>query len=192
MHARGCVPPRPAVDLLLAVPRPKVMRRLWAQIAALGVGQIILTNAGKVERNYFDTHILSREDLPAPADRGAAAGARHAAAGRIDSPSVQDPDRGRVWTLFPPGFASSRIPPPRRRSATPLRANTRTADAARGRTGRRVECLRTRRCSQRTDSRPAGMGPRTLRTDTGVRRAARACDFRLSRQISTDHQIAEI
>lgn len=53
------VPPRPRIDLLLAVPRPKVMRRLWAQIAALGVGQIILTNAEKVERNYFDTHILA-------------------------------------------------------------------------------------------------------------------------------------
>ena len=37
------------------------MRRLWAQIAALGVGRIILTNAEKVERNYFDTHILSPE-----------------------------------------------------------------------------------------------------------------------------------
>ena len=52
-------PPRPAIDLLLAAPRPKVMRRLWAQIAALGVGQIILTNAEKVERNYFDTHMLA-------------------------------------------------------------------------------------------------------------------------------------
>jgi RsmE family RNA methyltransferase len=51
-------PPPPAIDLLLAVPRPKVMRRLWAQIAALGVGRIILTNAEKVERNYFDTHML--------------------------------------------------------------------------------------------------------------------------------------
>jgi RsmE family RNA methyltransferase len=55
------IAPRPPIDLLLAVPRPKVMRRLWAQIAALGVGQIILTNAEKVERNYFDTHILSPE-----------------------------------------------------------------------------------------------------------------------------------
>ena len=55
------IPPRPRIDLLLAVPRPKVMRRLWAQIAALGVGRIILTNAEKVERNYFDTHILSPE-----------------------------------------------------------------------------------------------------------------------------------
>ena len=53
------VPARPAVDLILALPRPKVMRRLWAQIAALGVGQIILTNADRVERNYFDTHVLT-------------------------------------------------------------------------------------------------------------------------------------
>jgi RsmE family RNA methyltransferase len=53
------VPPRPRVDLLLALPRPKVMRRLWAQLAALGVGRIMLTNAERVERNYFDTHVLS-------------------------------------------------------------------------------------------------------------------------------------
>jgi 16S rRNA (uracil1498-N3)-methyltransferase len=55
----GEPPPRPPIDLLLALPRPKVMRRLWAQLAALGVGQIILTNAARVERNYFDTHVLS-------------------------------------------------------------------------------------------------------------------------------------
>lgn len=54
----GVVPTRPQVDVLLALPRPKVMRRLWAQLAALGVGQIILTNAGRVERNYFDSHVL--------------------------------------------------------------------------------------------------------------------------------------
>jgi len=53
------IPPRPRVDVLLAVPRPKVMRRLWAQLAALGVGRIILTNAECVERQYFDTHILA-------------------------------------------------------------------------------------------------------------------------------------
>jgi RsmE family RNA methyltransferase len=35
------------------------MRRLWAQLAALGVGQIILTNAERVERHYFDTHVLT-------------------------------------------------------------------------------------------------------------------------------------
>lgn len=55
------IPSVPPVDLLLALPRPKVMRRLWAQLAALGVGRIILTNAERVERDYFDTHILRPE-----------------------------------------------------------------------------------------------------------------------------------
>ena len=55
----AAVVPRPRIDVLLALPRPKVMRRLWAQIAALGVGQIILTNAERVERQYFDTHVIA-------------------------------------------------------------------------------------------------------------------------------------
>ena len=54
-------PPRPRIDLLLALPRPKVMKRLWAQLAALGVGRIILTRAAQVERAYFDTHWLQPE-----------------------------------------------------------------------------------------------------------------------------------
>jgi 16S rRNA (uracil1498-N3)-methyltransferase len=52
-------PPRPRVDVLLALPRPKVLRRLWAQLAALGAGRIMLTNAERVERNYFDTHVIT-------------------------------------------------------------------------------------------------------------------------------------
>lgn len=52
------VPEPPAVDLLLAVPRPKVLNRLWAQLAAMGVGRVMLTNAERVERPYFDTHVL--------------------------------------------------------------------------------------------------------------------------------------
>lgn len=51
-------PPRPRLDLLLAMPRPKVMKRLWAQLAALGVGRIVLLRAEKVERYYFDSHVL--------------------------------------------------------------------------------------------------------------------------------------
>lgn len=55
------LPVAPVIDVLLAVPRPKVMRRLWAQLASLGVGRIVLTNAEKVERNYFATHWLNEE-----------------------------------------------------------------------------------------------------------------------------------
>ena len=50
--------PEPWIDLLLALPRPKALGRLWAQLAALGVGRIILINAARVERCYFDTHWL--------------------------------------------------------------------------------------------------------------------------------------
>lgn len=50
------VTPHPWVDLLLAVPRPKVLKRLWAQLAALGVGRIVLLAAARVERDYFATH----------------------------------------------------------------------------------------------------------------------------------------
>jgi RsmE family RNA methyltransferase len=56
---RDTIPPRPRVDLLLALPRPKVMRRLWSQLAAMGVGQIMLTDAERVERDYFGTHVLA-------------------------------------------------------------------------------------------------------------------------------------
>ena len=54
-------PPRSSVDLLLALPRPKVLRRLFRAVATLGVDRLMLTNACKTERNYFDTHFLRPE-----------------------------------------------------------------------------------------------------------------------------------
>ena len=69
--------PCPRVDLLLAVPRPKAMKRLWAQLAAVGVRRILLTNAENVERFYFDSHVVTastylpllREGLMPPSSR---------------------------------------------------------------------------------------------------------------------------
>lgn len=54
----ACEPDMPAVDLLLALPRPKTMKRLWAPLASLGVSRIFITNAAKVPRAYFETHWL--------------------------------------------------------------------------------------------------------------------------------------
>lgn len=48
----------PAFDLILAAPRPKVLKRLWAQLAALGAGRIVITNAFKVEKCYFESQWL--------------------------------------------------------------------------------------------------------------------------------------
>ena len=57
----GDAPEVPRLELLLAVPRPKVLNRLWPQLAALGVGRIVLTNAARVERCYFDSHVLRNQ-----------------------------------------------------------------------------------------------------------------------------------
>jgi len=53
-------PPLPPtrVHLLLALPRPKVLKRLWPLLTAAGFGRVVLVNAAKVERCYFDTHWL--------------------------------------------------------------------------------------------------------------------------------------
>lgn len=48
----------PWVDLLLAAPRPKALKRLWPQLAALGVGRIVVLNAFKVEKCYFSSQWL--------------------------------------------------------------------------------------------------------------------------------------
>ncbi len=45
-----------ALELILALPRPKVLKRLWAPLASFGLSRLTLVNAAKVERNYFDTH----------------------------------------------------------------------------------------------------------------------------------------
>jgi RsmE family RNA methyltransferase len=60
-HFAASLPALPPTDLLLALPRPKVMKRLWAPLAALGVGRIAIVKAAKVERNYFATHWLQPE-----------------------------------------------------------------------------------------------------------------------------------
>lgn len=53
----SAAPPPSGLNLLLALPRPKVLKRLWAPLASLGLDRILLTNAAKVERHY-DTHWL--------------------------------------------------------------------------------------------------------------------------------------
>jgi len=52
-------PPRPGVDLLLAMPRPKAVRRVLAAVASLGVDRLVLLNAARVEKSYFDSKVLA-------------------------------------------------------------------------------------------------------------------------------------
>ncbi|KAK9815573.1 hypothetical protein WJX72_006074 [[Myrmecia] bisecta] len=50
--------PASRVDLLLAMPRPRVMKRLWTHLATLGMGTILITGAQRVEKVYFSSRAL--------------------------------------------------------------------------------------------------------------------------------------
>jgi RsmE family RNA methyltransferase len=159
------IPRRPNVDLLLAVPRPKVMRRLWAQIAALGVGQIILTNAEKVERNYFDTHILAPETYRPLLIEGL----QQARDTRLPAVSIHRQFRVLIEDQLDALFGRGRRVVADPSAATPLTDVARSSAEGRmllaigpegGWNAFELELLRAH------GFQPAGMGPRTLRTDT--------------------------
>ena len=157
-------PPRPRVDVLLALPRPKVLRRLWAQFAALGVGQIILTNASRVERDYFDTHVLT-EACYRPL---LIEGLQQAQDTRVPLVSVHRQFRilveDRLDDLFRTGV---------RLVADPS-GSTSIANALAGRDGRVLLAIGPEggwndfelRLLETRGFTPVGLGPRTLRVDT--------------------------
>lgn len=53
----------PKVSLLLALPRPLQLGRILPMIAQLGVDQLILTNAKKVPKDYFGSHIFRKPNV---------------------------------------------------------------------------------------------------------------------------------
>ena len=53
---------QPWIDLILAPPRPRVMKRLIPQFAALGVGKIFLVGAKKVEKDFWGATLLKEEN----------------------------------------------------------------------------------------------------------------------------------
>ncbi|MBK7864667.1 MAG: 16S rRNA (uracil(1498)-N(3))-methyltransferase [Archangiaceae bacterium] len=56
-------PPRAGVDLLLAIPRPKALKKVLPAVASLGVDRVVLLNAARVEKSYFDSKVLVPEFL---------------------------------------------------------------------------------------------------------------------------------
>lgn len=55
-------PPKPFIDLILALPRPIMLKRILSQVTALGVGAIHLINANRVEKSFWEAGILQSEE----------------------------------------------------------------------------------------------------------------------------------
>lgn len=80
----------PPVDLVLALPRPKALRRILRLVAAMGVRRLTLVNAWRVEKSYFSSPVLE----PAAIERELLLGAEQGATARL--PEV------RIERLFVP------------------------------------------------------------------------------------------
>jgi 16S rRNA (uracil1498-N3)-methyltransferase len=58
-------PRRSPVDLLLALPRPKILRKVLQAAAAMGIGRLDLVGSYRVEKSYFSSPVVSRAGLEA-------------------------------------------------------------------------------------------------------------------------------
>ncbi len=57
-------PPKPLpVNLILALPRPKMLKRILQTVATLGVKKIYLINSYRVEKSYWQTPLLEHEAI---------------------------------------------------------------------------------------------------------------------------------
>ncbi|WP_428267776.1 16S rRNA (uracil(1498)-N(3))-methyltransferase [Haliangium sp.] len=63
VRTEGPAPAPPAVDLILAVPRPKALPRVIETAAAMGVGRIDLVNAWRVDKSYLHARQLAPDLL---------------------------------------------------------------------------------------------------------------------------------
>ena len=55
-------PPKLNLTVVLALPRPKVLRRLIMDMTALGVNDIILINSYRTQKSYWQSPMLTRLD----------------------------------------------------------------------------------------------------------------------------------
>jgi RsmE family RNA methyltransferase len=75
IESMGAPEPAPPTSLIVAVPRPKVIPRLVAAVASLGVSRLDLTRSWRVEKSYLGSPALSPAALEAAARAGCEQGA---------------------------------------------------------------------------------------------------------------------
>jgi len=58
-------PQKHPVKLILALPRPKMLRRILRTVAELGISELHLINSYRVEKSYWQTPVLERDQTQA-------------------------------------------------------------------------------------------------------------------------------
>lgn len=159
-------PPRALVDLVLAVPRPKSLVKLWPEIAALGVDRVVLLRTWRVGKPYLTARALDPA-VYRPLLREGMMQAKTTREPRVSFEPLFKPwaeDRARDFV----GDALALVAHP---SASSRLADTRVGPDRRvvlavgpegGLLPYEVEAL------QRAGFAPVSMGERTLRVETAV------------------------
>lgn len=111
----------PWVDLILAPPRPRVLKRLLPQLATMGVGRIVLVGARKVEKDFWGATLLKTENYRPLLVEGLMQ------AGTSILPTIET---RRNWGRFLSDELETMFPSPRRLVAHPYAANSTAAHVA--------------------------------------------------------------
>jgi 16S rRNA (uracil1498-N3)-methyltransferase len=108
----GEPPPPSPVSLVLALPRPKILRKVLQAVASMGVKRLALVGTYRVEKSYFSSPLLAPEAIEAELRLGLEQGkdTRPPAVSlhRHFKPFVEDDLDG----LFPPGAAARLVAHP--------------------------------------------------------------------------------
>lgn len=160
-------PPPSAVALLLALPRPKMLRRILQAVAALGVKRLALVGSYRVERSYFASPFVRpdaiRAELVLGLEQGRDTVLPRVTVRRLFKPFLED----ELDALFPAPerFLAHPSAAGRLESSPPAAAGS-TATLAVGPeggwTGYEAERLVEK------GFRPVTLGPRPLRVDAAV------------------------
>jgi 16S rRNA U1498 N3-methylase RsmE len=76
-------PAKLPLTLVLALPRPKMLRRVFQTVATMGVPKVMLVNSYRVEKSFWQTPFLEPEAIREQPDPRPGTGPRHRAAGVI-------------------------------------------------------------------------------------------------------------
>jgi 16S rRNA (uracil1498-N3)-methyltransferase len=87
-------PPPSPVSLLLALPRPKILRKVLAAVASMGVKRLVLVGSFKVEKSYWSSPLLAatglRTELVAGLEQGRDTVLPEVTARRLFKPFLED------------------------------------------------------------------------------------------------------